>query len=54
VFPVVFCPCAASVESPVNILCGRIDVAEMDEVSNIFAASASTDGRYTDLSLIFK
>lgn len=51
-FPVVFCSCAPTVESLINVLCGWIDVAERNEFSNVSAAYASTDGRYTDLSLM--
>lgn len=53
-FRVVFSLCAASVESLMNALCGRIDIAELNEVSNMSAASANTDGIYLDLSLMNK
>jgi primosomal protein N' len=53
-FPVVFRSCTPTVESLKNVLCGRIDVVEMNEFSNVSAASESTDGRYTELSLMNK
>lgn len=46
--------CVASVESLMNALSGRIDIAELNEVTNMSAGSAGTDGLYLDLSLMNK